>query len=218
MTLDSFFIKHDTLYGLASGSGPLIRIYRGIVLRDEEKRATEARSRLVEQLPKDRMIRFNGSKMHISESSGQDMEIFSLYLNKRLYEPSTGKIIKNNLKKGSTFIDCGASHGYFTLMASKLVGAAGKVYSFEAYPPTYRRLMRNIRLNKCTNVTAYNFAVGSKKGKLKMNLRYADGSNSFVNVPFSIGTEMVKVVRLDDMIKGRVDLIKMDVEDGRRMS
>ena len=150
--------------------------------------------------------------MHISESSGQDMDIFSLYLNKRLYEPSTGRVIKNNLKKGSVFVDCGSSHGYFSLMASKLVGETGKVYSFEAYLPTYGRLKRNIRLNNCRNVTAYNFAVGSKKGMLKMNLRYEDGSNSFVNVPFSVGTVMVKVVKLDDMIKGRVNLIKIDVE------
>ena len=50
------------------------------------------------------------------------------------YEPCQTQLIKDNLREGEVFIDLGANIGYFTLIASKIVGPKGHVYAFEPNP------------------------------------------------------------------------------------
>lgn len=50
-----------------------------------------------------------------------------------------------NLQKGDTFIDVGAHIGFFSLLAEKLVGLAGKIYSFEPSTRTFEMLIKNTK-------------------------------------------------------------------------
>lgn len=47
------------------------------------------------------------------------------------------------LKPGQVYVDIGAHFGYYTLLASKLVGDSGRVYAFEAAKNTYSVLEKN---------------------------------------------------------------------------
>ncbi|MBP7274059.1 MAG: FkbM family methyltransferase, partial [Saprospiraceae bacterium] len=47
------------------------------------------------------------------------------------------------LNEGDVFVDIGAHYGYFTLMASQLVGEKGKVFAYEAAQSTYQILKNN---------------------------------------------------------------------------
>lgn len=62
---------------------------------------------------------------------------------------------------GSLVIDIGAGIGDFTILASKRVGAAGKVLSIEPIRKDFETLLANIRLNSLSNVIPVNAAIGS---------------------------------------------------------
>src|SRR5215217_5652945 len=73
-------------------------------------------------------------------------------------------------KEGDTVVDIGAHMGRYTITSSKSVGASGKVIAVEAHPYNFRILQHNLRLNKLKNVSALNWAVYSKKARLKLYL------------------------------------------------
>jgi FkbM family methyltransferase len=73
-------------------------------------------------------------------------------------------------KRGDIVVDIGAHIGHYTIIASKRVGANGKVVAIEASPSNFKILNRNIRLNQLTNIISLNNAVYSKETKLKLYL------------------------------------------------
>jgi FkbM family methyltransferase len=73
----------------------------------------------------------------------------------------------DNLYPGMTILDIGAHLGYFTLLASELVGDQGQVHSFEPTLSTFQFLKINTTTRK--NVTANNCAVFSREGALYLN-------------------------------------------------
>lgn len=67
------------------------------------------------------------------------------------------KYLIANLNEGDTFLDIGAHFGYFTLMASTLVGTSGKVFSIEPSKGSHSLLMENISANN--NISLHHNAV-----------------------------------------------------------
>lgn len=67
------------------------------------------------------------------------------------------------LKEGDICLDVGANVGFYTLLASVLVGESGKAHAFEPTPRTFKILSANsIRKN---NVVRVNAALMEKEGK-----------------------------------------------------
>ncbi|HET9806514.1 MAG TPA: FkbM family methyltransferase, partial [Nitrososphaeraceae archaeon] len=73
-----------------------------------------------------------------------------------------------NTKQGDIVVDVGAHMGKYTIIASKRVGANGKVIAIEAHSGNYEMLNHNIKLNGLTNVIPLNYAVYSKESKIKL--------------------------------------------------
>jgi FkbM family methyltransferase len=73
-------------------------------------------------------------------------------------------------RPGDIVVDVGAHIGKYTIIASKRIGANGKVIAIEAHPVNYEMLNHNIKLNGLTNVTTLNCAVYSKETKIKLFL------------------------------------------------
>jgi FkbM family methyltransferase len=65
------------------------------------------------------------------------------------------------LRLNDTFIDIGAHYGFFTLLASEIVGPEGKVYCFEPTPSTFKVLTENIKGRN--NVVSNNCLIWSKE-------------------------------------------------------
>ena len=153
-------------------------------------------------------------KMLLDPYSNHDLGFYRNYKRHRLYEPETSKFIVKTLKKGDTFIDIGANNGYFSLMASILVGSTGKVYAFEPTPDSFKRLQTNVHVNKFKNIKLFECALGDKDGKIKLNVsKKEDGQNSIISIVDKKGSIAVQIKKLDDILKGnRVNLIKIDVE------
>jgi len=83
------------------------------------------------------------------------------------FEEGLTKMILEYLKPGMTFFDIGAHFGYFTLMASYIVGGSGRVYSFEPIPRTFNILKANVSNRR--NVVLNNCAVYSIPKKITIN-------------------------------------------------
>lgn len=79
-----------------------------------------------------------------------------------LYESETSNFIGALLKPGDTFIDIGAHVGYFSMLASALVGPIGSVFSFEPDQSNFAHLLDHIEVNNATNVRPVHMAVGAK--------------------------------------------------------
>jgi FkbM family methyltransferase len=56
------------------------------------------------------------------------------------------------LKPGGVFIDGGAHIGYISLAASRYLGEAGRIFSFEPFGESYDLLRRNIESNRKSSV------------------------------------------------------------------
>jgi FkbM family methyltransferase len=74
---------------------------------------------------------------------------------------------------GDTVIDVGAAFGFYSIVASKMVGQLGKVVAIEPQPDSFEMLNKNIKLNKLTNISTLNHAVSFKKTTLKLYSSYS---------------------------------------------
>lgn len=91
------------------------------------------------------------------------------------YEPETTKVVVSTLRPGMHVWNIGANLGYYTVLASKLVGAHGKVTAFEPHPLNLALLRKNITLNNASNVTVVDAAMSESSGEITF---YQSGSNT----------------------------------------
>jgi FkbM family methyltransferase len=147
-----------------------------------------------------------------------------------IWEPDCTSYICKNLKHGKTFVDVGANIGYYSLLASKLVGEKGRVISIEASPKIYNVLQNNVHLNSfASNIETHNLAITDKLGKASVYLG-PDGNlgstttslflqGKFPYREYNLEAE-VDAVTLDLLIESEgienLQMIKIDVEGTER--
>jgi len=123
------------------------------------------------------------------------------------------------LQPGAVVYDLGAHSGYFTLLASRLVGPRGRVVAIEPMPENLQALERNLELNGVANVTVVDRAVGDRDdvdlafGGNETGLRYGAAR---AGGPQGLVDEMrVRSITLDTLVARGTpppDVVKMDVE------
>jgi FkbM family methyltransferase len=135
-----------------------------------------------------------------------------------LYELDTARLIHRLLKSGSWFVDVGANLGYFTLLAAKWTSPAGRVDAFEPDPINRQRLEQHLHENALGDrVRIYPIAASSQAGEVQLIHPQTAGTNhgmaSFYKSLTGEGeTFTVPTARLDQVLDGVPDLIKIDVE------
>jgi FkbM family methyltransferase len=144
-----------------------------------------------------------------------------IYTFRELYEPELihlGKL----LSPGKVFIDVGANFGIYTLVASKLVGAAGKVIALEPTAQSFAILRQNIALNHCANVRPFQTALTQTSGKAWLYHGWDPVGNSLGMDPLCGDEgEEVQTESLDHLLEengiAHVDVIKIDVEGAEEL-
>jgi FkbM family methyltransferase len=137
------------------------------------------------------------------------------------YEPELS-YLERILYPGSVFADIGANAGIYTLVASKIVGEAGRVLAFEPSAQSFPILRQNIALNGLTNVLAFPIALAQKTGKARLYRGPNPCFNSLGKDP-SWKEEVEKILTepLDGVLHRvsitRVDVIKMDVQGAEEL-
>ena len=110
-------------------------------------------------------------------------------------------------KPGDVVLDCGAHHGFASLLFSSWVGESGRITAFEPLPHNADIVQKNIELNSATNIVLERKAVGSRHGRTKI----AGISNSSILHAQESGVD-VEVVCLDDYAHLSPTFLKIDVE------
>lgn len=104
-----------------------------------------------------------------SQIGGDTRDIIQQYIYYfGVWEPHLTRWIVRRLAPGDVFIDVGANVGYYSLLASKLVGETGSVVAIEASPATFKALESNLGFNRVRNVRAMNIAVYHSKTVMKV--------------------------------------------------
>jgi len=128
------------------------------------------------------------------------------------FEPEERSIFENTVREGDVVFDIGANVGFYTLLASVLVGEGGKVYAFEPLPRNLSSLKSHMKINGVTNVEIIEAAVADHNGAARFE-ESPDPSMSHLSAQ---GAVEVRTVSLDDLIsRGEIpapDFIKIDVE------
>lgn len=134
-----------------------------------------------------------------------------------LFEPFATKVFRDQVKEGMTVIDIGANIGYYSLIASVLSGANGRIIAYEPETENHSFLLKNIELNKLSNVTSIKKALSNKEGTSDFYITegnmstYALVDNRSASKKISVPT-----ITLDHSLSSlgitKVDVIKMDIE------
>jgi len=118
---------------------------------------------------------------------------------------------------GDWVLDIGANVGHYSLRLSKIVGAAGRVISFEPAPQTFELLSANMSLSPYRNISLLNAAVSEAAGLAGLNIPKCIGTgldNCYEARLTKDGTGLsVLCVAIDSLgIPKPVKLVKIDVE------
>lgn len=131
------------------------------------------------------------------------------------YEPPGTDIFGRVIEPGDCVWDLGAHIGYYTLLAARLTGPAGRVLAIEPLPRNCERLKQHVAVNGCRTVTVLQAAAGDAEGTASFDPGEGNGRGYLSHS----GTLDVRVVHLDDIAAelGCIPaFIKMDVEGAER--
>lgn len=133
------------------------------------------------------------------------------------YEYEKRLLFERTVREGSTVFDIGANVGFYTLLASVLVGNGGQVIAFEPVPRNLRYLHEHLRLNRVQNVRVVEAAVAEHEGVAHFEV----GPHSSMGYLSGEGRLEVGTVGLDEMVAaGELPLpncMKIDVEGGEAL-
>jgi FkbM family methyltransferase len=141
------------------------------------------------------------------------------------WEPLITRYLRGRLKRGDSFIDVGANIGYYTVLASRLVGPTGSVVALEASARIAEQLRRNVALNDIKNAKVLCVAAAAQRGVLELFDGQAANSGHTTTVAETAkkdGLKLSGTVEADTLpnILGdslyKAAVIKIDVEGAER--
>jgi len=146
------------------------------------------------------------------------------------YEPGLFKLLGEVFEPGDCFVDVGAHIGYFSLLASRIVGEKGRVIAVEPEALNAAHLEKHLRENKADNVILIQGAAGAVTGEA--NLYYNsdnDGGHALWDTGlhfYNQKTREQRIVRrvpsftVDDILgqsgTGKIKLLKIDTEGAEK--
>lgn len=163
-------------------------------------------NRIYKNIEKGQKLPLNlyGYKMMLDVSRANPQKLLFLEGSRYIKE---NIILKPLLSRGMVVIDVGANIGYYLLLFQSIVKSEGEIMCFEPEPDNFNELSLNNDLNNFKNVQLYPYAVGNKIGYINIsrgiNAKIVESKNISLKVP---------IIKLDEFINRKVDLLKIDVE------
>ena len=126
------------------------------------------------------------------------------------YEREKAKLFVRHAKPGQTFYDVGANVGFYTLIASRVLGPAGHVVAFEPLPRNLAFLQQHVSLNQLANVRVLDLAASDCEGVTQ----FAVSDDPKLSKITAAGDITVRTTSLDRLMAELPlpDLIEMDIE------
>lgn len=128
------------------------------------------------------------------------------------YEQDKQLLFTKTITKESVVYDIGANVGFYTLLASHIIGEKGKTIAFEPFHRNLCYLKKHLQLNKCNNVAVIEAAVNEQGGVAF----FEEGTSSSTGRISEKGSIKIETVKIDTLVsQGKIpppDFIKIDVE------
>jgi len=131
------------------------------------------------------------------------------------YEPDVLAVLRRHLVPGNTFVDVGASFGYFSTQIGRHVGPSGSVIAFEPGPQNQSLLLLNLFANGVVGAEVHQMALSDNPGLFAYSRSGANGVvSAFGGDPRELANhDLVRASTLDRELCGRrVHAVKIDVE------
>ncbi len=157
--------------------------------------------------------------LQLDLTSRNDVEMLTEINRDGLYEKATSELVKNLLKPGDVFIDVGANIGYYSMLASRIVGEEGRIFAFEPVTANSGPAKGQYHLEQCPQHRGRaEGGLFSRYNAHALSFRYPrryeqPSRGDFVHSM----TQQVETVRLDTALDDLpVSLLKIDAEGAER--
>lgn len=156
------------------------------------------------------------SPLFMQVHSAVDVHVSAAIVDSGVWEPQETQFLLDTLRPGDVFVDVGANIGYFSLLASRLVGVTGAVLAFEPEAANYSLLEANCHRNHCDNTRCFRAALGEENtsGTLYLN-ELNRGDHSLYPAEIDRTGQDISIVngsRLISATHPRVNCIKIDTQ------
>lgn len=128
----------------------------------------------------------------------------------KTWEPEEGALLTRVGHRDMVFVDIGASFGYFSRMIAHRFPSA-KVHAFEPLP----LMVSLLRLNTYEfgdRVTVWPTALGAARGTVGMSVATENVGDARANTETGVYEIVAPLSRFDDLVAGRVDVVKIDTQ------
>jgi len=101
---------------------------------------------------------------------GSEDQVSREIIEQGIWEAYETSIVIRRLKPGAVFVDVGANIGYYTLLASTLVGETGQVLAIEPEEKNFDLLRKNSEEHEGTNIRLFNVGLSNVEGDTTLYL------------------------------------------------
>jgi FkbM family methyltransferase len=129
------------------------------------------------------------------------------------------RILPALLSRGDSFVDVGANHGSFSLLAAPIIGPEGAIVAIEAQPRLAALTERSLRESGVVRFQVLPLACSDREGTTELWITPKSGSGAasvFAGYHSGVRSLTVRLARFDDVVDwrslpGKV-VVKLDVE------
>jgi FkbM family methyltransferase len=163
---------------------------------------------------KSSIVKVEGFKLALHQ---HDTIISESIRNSKVWAEPETKLFRELLRPGMTVVDVGANIGYFSLLASTLVGSGGSIHAFEPDPLNCSLLKKSIRLNNVSNIEVVQMALSDDDVPISLFIDSHNKGDHRIWEPVGESRKRIDVgsTTLDDYLDQRQSkpaFIKIDVQ------
>ena len=126
------------------------------------------------------------------------------------WESDEGAVLRRLVTPGTVFVDVGANVGYFSRLLAT-VARPSRVIAFEPHPELAAVLALNV-WGLTPAVEVMPLALGSANGTVVVQSAQHNPGDTRVDATLSRASMLAAMGRMDDLVQGRVDVVKIDVQ------
>lgn len=145
-----------------------------------------------------------------------DQYISKELIRDQIWEPFETEVFRRLCQQGDCILDIGANIGWYSIIASKLIGQNGAVIAYEPDPLNYKLLKKNTSLSKASNIRVKNIAIGDDVKTTKLFLSDTNlGDHRLFDADKERDSIDVSVLTLDSLFKESrrlPDIVKSDTQ------
>jgi FkbM family methyltransferase len=139
------------------------------------------------------------------------------------WEPWIRRVLMGLVRPGMRVLDIGANFGFYALLMARAVGNDGEVFAVEANPHLLQFLKKSISVNGLgQRIRLIEKAACDRNARLSFSydVQWSGGGrlSEAPSIAANVVTVDVDAVPLDSLIKGPVNVIKIDIEGGEELA